>query len=250
MEHQGDSGAVHSTSISKLMHPTPRAIIPTPTMQPDHAPHAYAPRQWTIEPLAPSDLPAVTEFNQAARGELFPELARNPDPSLTNSDAVFMVARAAPSAPGTPTSETPSSTSSSPADADAGTDAEAPRGDIVGLIGFIPFNPRFPELPALPASTAEVVRLYVSRPYRQCGLARALFGALKKRARELGCECFYLHTHQFLPGAVTFWGKVGFEVMRVEDEGWQLVHMRMRLGTEDKEVGVVTEEEVKEEEEA
>lgn len=41
----------------------------------------------------------------------------------------------------------------------------------------------------------------------------------------------YLHTHPFLPGAIRFWQKQGFDVVCVDeqDEVWRTHHMQMIL---------------------
>jgi GNAT superfamily N-acetyltransferase len=165
--------------------------------------------------MQPADKAAVARFNKAARAQLFPELALNEDTCLAHPNAVFVVARAA-----SPSPTSSSSPSTSP----------PPPGPIVGVVGFVPFDARFPSLPPLPASTVEVVRLYVAPAYRRCGLAGALFGALRASAEEGGSECMYLHTHRFLDGALQFWQKVGFELVEERvDGGWRNLHMVMWL---------------------
>ncbi|AZE68210.1 acetyltransferase [Pseudomonas synxantha] len=43
-------------------------------------------------------------------------------------------------------------------------------------------------------------------------------------------EVVYLHTHPFLPGAIDFWIRQGFEVVDVEaDPVWQTTHMHRSL---------------------
>jgi GNAT superfamily N-acetyltransferase len=178
--------------------------------------------------MQPADKAAVARFNKAARAQLFPELALSEDTCLAHPNAVFVVARAASPSP---TSSSSLSLASSPATSPS-TSPPLP-GPIVGVVGFVPFDARFPSLPPLPASTVEVVRLYVAPAYRRCGLAAALFGALRASAEEGGSECMYLHTHRFLDGALQFWQKVGFELVEERvDGGWRNLHMVMRLKRE------------------
>ncbi|XPS69267.1 hypothetical protein M3J09_001545 [Ascochyta lentis] len=100
-------------------------------------------------------------------------------------------------------------------------------------------TPSSPSTPSTPTSTSsrqiktvEVLRLFVLPQHRRHGLAAALFQALKERAVAEGVQCMYLHTHPFLPGAIRFWEKQGFDVVRVDEEDrvWRTHHMRMMLG--------------------
>ncbi|AZE68212.1 acetyltransferase [Pseudomonas synxantha] len=65
---------------------------------------------------------------------------------------------------------------------------------------------------------------------RCCGLAGELYRSLEALARADGVEVVYLHTHPFLPGAIDFWIRQGFEVVDVEaDPVWQTTHMHRSL---------------------
>ncbi|KAF2628621.1 hypothetical protein BU25DRAFT_390357 [Macroventuria anomochaeta] len=89
-----------------------------------------------------------------------------------------------------------------------------------------------PEIPSDPIKIVEVLRLFVLPQYRRHGLAASLFQSLQDHARASGVQCMYLHTHPFLPGAIRFWGKHGFDTICVdeEDEVWRTHHMQMMLG--------------------
>jgi GNAT superfamily N-acetyltransferase len=105
--------------------------------------------------------------------------------------------------------------------------------ELVAAIGFVPYNHRFPQFKYHDVRTVEVVRLYVEPRYRRCGLGTALFKKLYEKAKEAGVGRFYMHTHPFLPGAIAFWQKRGFEIIeREEDPVWQTTHMRMMLDDE------------------
>ena len=99
------------------------------------------------------------------------------------------------------------------------------------MIGYLPYDHRFSQLDYAGERVVEVVRLFVLPAYRRRGLAAALFGALRQQALQAGIGCLYLHTHPFLPGAITFWERQGFAVVDVEpDPVWQTTHMQLRLG--------------------
>lgn len=82
-----------------------------------------------------------------------------------------------------------------------------------------------------PCKTVEVLRLFVLPRYRRHGLAAALFRSLRDHALASGVQCMYLHTHPFLPGAIRFWEKQGFEIAHVdhEDQVWRTHHMSLML---------------------
>ncbi|MDF2491224.1 MAG: GCN5-related N-acetyltransferase, partial [Pseudomonas sp.] len=79
-------------------------------------------------------------------------------------------------------------------------------------------------------TTVEIVRLFVAPAFRRSGLAARLCSELREHAISQGVEMLYLHTHPFLPGAVRFWERQGFEVVDVEaDPVWQTTHMQLAL---------------------
>jgi len=61
-------------------------------------------------------------------------------------------------------------------------------------------------------------------------LAGELYRTLEGMAQANGVEVVYLHTHPFLPGAIDFWIRQGFDVVDVEaDPVWQTTHMHRPL---------------------
>lgn len=47
---------------------------------------------------------------------------------------------------------------------------------------------------------------------------------------QAGIQCPYLHTHPFLPGAITFWERQGFVIVDLEaDPLWRTTHMQLML---------------------
>lgn len=103
-------------------------------------------------------------------------------------------------------------------------------GQIVAAIGYLPYDGRFTQLDYPQRKVVEVVRLFVLPAYRRFGLAAQLYRALEALARADGVDVAYLHTHPFLPGAIDFWCKQGFEVVDVEaDPVWRTTHMQRGL---------------------
>lgn len=156
---------------------------------------------WTIKPIQPETYGEIFAFINNARETMFPGLYLAPDSeALFGPESHFLEAR----------------------------DGQT----LIAFIGYIPYNNRFPQFDYHRTKTAEVVRLYVLEQYRRCGLAATLFSTLRDRAVQDGVECFYLHTHPFLPGAVSFWKKYGFRVTQVEENPvWQTTHMEAMLKT-------------------
>jgi GNAT superfamily N-acetyltransferase len=193
---------------------------------------------WKIEAVTPATLKEASIFVNASRRSLFPSLGYDTlldDPRVLETSCV-LVARDHSNA-------------------------------IVAAIAYVSFNYRFPHLPwpigrfpkddrgsrsttgsnypasstpslkyptlplAYPYKIVEVLRLFVLPQYRRHGLAASLFQALKDHAIASGVHFMYLHTHPFLPGAIRFWEKQGFNVVRVdeEDKVWQTHHMQMML---------------------
>lgn len=103
-------------------------------------------------------------------------------------------------------------------------------GQIVAAIGYLPYDHRFRQLDYRGQKVVEVVRLFVLPAYRRSGLAGELYRALRELALQDQVQVLYLHTHPFLPGAIGFWQKHGFEIVDVEaDPVWQTTHMQYRL---------------------
>ena len=160
----------------------------------------------SIQAVKAADIPEVLSFALQARDELFPTLSATGIPDdLAQFEAVylqgggqFLIARA--------------------------------DGQIVAAVGYRPYDGRFPQLDYRGCKTVEVVRLYVRPAFRRLGLAGRLYRSLEALAREAGVKVVYLHTHPFLPGAIDFWRRQGFEVVDVEaDPLWQTTHMHRLL---------------------
>ncbi|KAF2130381.1 acyl-CoA N-acyltransferase [Dothidotthia symphoricarpi CBS 119687] len=171
-------------------------------------PHPHPHPTWTIQPVTHSTTNEVVTFINKARRTLFPNLQLNNAPlpndvARTLKRGVFLTAR--------PTSQ-------------------HDKNALIAVVGYVPYDYSFPQLALHGPGIVEVVRLFVVPEYRRCGLASALFGALEEVARQSGVQCLYLHTHPFLPGAVRFWEKMGFEVRDVEDDPvWRTTHMLMGI---------------------
>ena len=160
----------------------------------------------TIQAVTAAEIPEVVDFVLQARAELFPKLSAAGMPvdlaqfesTYLHGDGRFLIAR--------------------------------DEGQLVAAIGFLPYDHRFPQLNYLGRKTLEVVRLFVVPAFRRFGLAGQLYRALEAMAQADGVEVVYLHTHPFLPGAVGFWVRQGFEVVDVEqDPVWQTTHMQRCL---------------------
>ncbi|VVP69372.1 hypothetical protein PS910_00570 [Pseudomonas fluorescens] len=160
----------------------------------------------TIIPAAPEAADEIVAFTNTARRDLFPMLANSPVPDdLARFPAVYL--------------EGPGCCLTA-----------RDQGKLIAVIGYLPYDHRFGQLDYRAAKVVEVVRLFVLPEYRRSGLAAKLFGALKDHAQDQGVECLYLHTHPFLPGAIAFWERQGFEIVDVEaDLVWQTTHMHLRL---------------------
>ncbi|WP_426141831.1 GNAT family N-acetyltransferase [Pseudomonas sp. DWP3-1-2] len=156
-----------------------------------------------INPVEQQDVPAVLDFVLRARSDIFPmlegadlpaDLANFAQVYLEDEGGHFLIARC--------------------------------DGQIVAAIGYLPYDKRFGQLDLGQRRVVEIVRLFVIPAFRRSGLATRIFLALKAHAMEQGVEVLYLHTHPFLPGAVGFWQRQGFEVIDVEDDPvWRTTHM-------------------------
>ncbi|MBK5548176.1 GNAT family N-acetyltransferase [Pseudomonas sp. TH04] len=153
-----------------------------------------------------ADVPAARAFVLQARAELFPTHSASGVPDdlarfeavYLHGDGQFLIARA--------------------------------EGRIVAAIGYLPYDGRFPQLNYQGLKTVEVVRLFVLPAFRRFGLAGQLYRALEAQARADRVAVVYLHTHPFLPGAIDFWARQGFEVVDVEaDPVWRTTHMQRHL---------------------
>ena len=159
-----------------------------------------------IQAVTAADIPEVLAFVLAARAELFPTLSATGMPAdlaqfeaiYLHGDGRFLVAR--------------------------------DEGQNVAAIGYLPYDGRFPQLNYQGLKTVEVVRLFVRPVFRRFGLAGELYRALEALAKADRVAAMYLHTHPFLPGAIDFWLRQGFEVVDVEaDPVWRTTHMQRCL---------------------
>lgn len=162
--------------------------------------------EFILRPVSHDRREEVVAFVEAARRDLFPMLAQAPLPAdLEHFDDVYLQG--------------------------PGAFIEARVGAcLVGVIGYLPYDNRFAQFDYGRQRVAEVVRLFVLPAYRRHGVAAALFHALKEQALARDIDRLYLHTHPFLPGAITFWERQGFDLLQVEDDPvWQTTHMDMSL---------------------
>ncbi|WP_421558000.1 GNAT family N-acetyltransferase [Pseudomonas canadensis] len=159
-----------------------------------------------IQVATAADIPEVLRFVLQARAELFPKLSATGMPAdlaqfeaiYLHGDGRFLIAR--------------------------------DEGQIVAAIGYLPYDERFPQLNYQGRRTVEVVRLFVLPAFRRFGLAGELYRALEAQAKADRVEVMYLHTHPFLPGAIDFWLRQGFEVVDVDaDPVWRTTHMQRTL---------------------
>ncbi|PQZ85287.1 MULTISPECIES: GNAT family N-acetyltransferase [Pseudomonas] len=160
----------------------------------------------SFHPVTLAEIPEVLDFVLQARAELFPTLSAAGMPTdlaqfeavYLQGDGEFLIARE--------------------------------EGRMVAAIGYLPYDHRFPQLDYQGRKAVEVVRLFVTPACRRCGLAGQLYRALEALAKADGVDVMYLHTHPFLPGAIGFWVRQGFEVVDVEaDPVWQTTHMERQL---------------------
>ncbi|ROM55978.1 GNAT family N-acetyltransferase [Pseudomonas canadensis] len=159
-----------------------------------------------IQVATAADIPEVLRFVLQARSELFPKLSATGMPAdlaqfeaiYLHGDGRFLIAR--------------------------------DEGQIVAAIGYLPYDERFPQLNYQGRKTVEVVRLFVLPAFRRFGLAGNLYRALEAQAKADRVAVMYLHTHPFLPGAIDFWLRQGFEVVDVDaDPVWRTTHMQRTL---------------------
>lgn len=159
-----------------------------------------------IAPLQDTDLADALPFLLAARGMMFPKLEGSLLPTdLAQLQSVYqqdssclLLARQA--------------------------------GKLIGTIGYLPYDGRFENIAYPGLKAVEVVRLFVAPEHRRAGVADSLWLALLEHARTRGQQVLYLHTHPFLAGAINFWKRRGFQLIRVDaDPVWQTTHMQLPL---------------------
>ncbi|MCU1784803.1 GNAT family N-acetyltransferase [Pseudomonas sp. 13B_2.1_Bac1] len=159
-----------------------------------------------IRAVTTADIPEVLAFVLEARAELFPKLDATGMPAdLAHFEAIYV-------------------------QGEGRFLVACDQGQIVAAIGYLPYDGRFPQLNYQGQKTVEVVRLFVLPAFRRLGLARALYLALEAQAKADRVAVMYLHTHPFLPGAIDFWLRQGFEVVDVDaDPVWRTTHMQRTL---------------------
>ena len=159
-----------------------------------------------IRAVTTADIPEVLAFVLEARAELFPKLDATGMPAdLAHFEAIYV-------------------------QGDGQFLVACDQGQIVAASGYLPYDGRFPQLNYQGEKTVEVVRLFVLPAFRRLGLARALYLALEAQAKADRVAVMYLHTHPFLPGAIDFWLRQGFEVVDVDaDPVWRTTHMQRTL---------------------
>lgn len=100
--------------------------------------------------------------------------------------------------------------------------------EVLGTIGVCPYDGRFIHLKNYyhQFKTAEIVKCYIDSDNRRSGIGSMLFNKALKFCNDVGYQKLYLHTHPFLPGAISFWEANGFEVKLVEEDSvWNTIHM-------------------------
>lgn len=101
---------------------------------------------------------------------------------------------------------------------------------LVGTIALKGFIDRFESFKnRYNCLTAEVGRCYISENMRRRGIGKRLFEVAIEKAREMGYEVLYLHTHLHLPGGYEFWLKSGFSVFAIDETLPQTIHMELYI---------------------
>ena len=225
------------------MHNTYACTDPTATTAPT----------WNIHTIIPATLAEASNFVNASRKELFPSLGHDTlldDPSVLETSCVLIardenntiIAAIAytpfnyrfPHLPW-PIGTATSASCNAPRTENSATSSVSSSKLTTANSSSSSLGISFPSVPQPtsnhPYKIVEVVRLFVIPQYRRYGLAASLFSTLRDHALESGVQCMYLHTHPFLPGAVQFWEKQGFNVICVdeEDEVWRTHHMQLML---------------------
>lgn len=165
---------------------------------------------YTIDKAGDEDISQVIEFMMKIRKEVFPMLSQDQLPPdllhfkehyIQQENATVLAAR-------------------------------MPDGTLIGTIGIIPYDGRFHQLKEFYTNTptAEIVKCYIDSTYRRLKIGTTLFREALKFSGDAGYQKLYLHTHPFLPGAISFWENQGFEIKLAEDDPiWKTVHMDMNL---------------------
>lgn len=112
-------------------------------------------------------------------------------------------------------------------------------GEMLGTTGVWrggPKSPPHPEWLALrypPDTAAQLVRVYIARPHRRRGVARALVEAARTWIGEQrDYQVIYFHTHGHIPGAEAFWRSMPTTELydaRIEGDPKGAIHFEMVL---------------------
>jgi len=96
--------------------------------------------------------------------------------------------------------------------------------NLIATIGMRTYDNRFEQLNFSGKRVVEVVKLYVHPTFRGLGLGSLIYKTLELEAFTKNIDQFYLHTHKFLPGAISFWEKQDFQKIYDQVGQWQTVH--------------------------
>lgn len=107
--------------------------------------------------------------------------------------------------------------------------AQDQQQNLIGTIGMKAYDHRFKKVNYHAGAAVEVVKLFVKPAWRRIGLGIKLFGQLESIAQSKEIEHLYLHTHRFLPGAIAFWERNGFETIWEQEGSLQTIHLDKRL---------------------
>lgn len=81
-------------------------------------------------------------------------------------------------------------------------------GELVGTGALIEEN----------ETTGRLVRMSVSKPYRRNGFARQILTCLEQQAKNKGYRSLVLETNKDWESAITFYQKMGYQVVAVDEE--------------------------------
>ncbi|WP_385940398.1 GNAT family N-acetyltransferase [Thalassorhabdus alkalitolerans] len=104
-------------------------------------------------------------------------------------------------------------------------------GNVLGTIAVRPYDDRITALQGrycLP-DTCELIKCYVKSDSRKQGIGSRLYERAVQFCSETGYQTMYLHTHEFLPGGLTFWKKKGFLIVKEENDRLETVHMEKKV---------------------
>ncbi|MCJ7842511.1 GNAT family N-acetyltransferase [Lederbergia sp. NSJ-179] len=165
---------------------------------------------YTIKKVQEDESPQVIDFMMSIRSEIFPMLSKDQlPPDLLHFQSFYLQRKNA-----------------------IVYAAYSQSRQVLGTIGVCPYDDRFSQLQTFYGdwSTAEIVKCYVDPQARRLGIGTRLFQEALQFCCDVGYQKLYLHTHLFLPGALSFWKTKGFAERWAEDDPvWQTVHLDMEL---------------------